>query len=60
MNLLIKFIITFFILYSSSFAYEVKIFDFTALELSKLEVRKVRGAKNKTIYSLGSMIMVTF
>jgi hypothetical protein len=54
MNLLIKFIITFFILYSSSFAYEVKIFDFTALELSKLEVRKVRGAKNKTIYSLGS------
>ena len=31
-----------------------KIFDFTMSELSKLEVRKVRGAKNKTIYSLGS------
>jgi len=54
MNLLIKFIITFFAFCVSVSASEVKIFDFTMSEFSKLEVRKVRGAKNKTIYSLGS------
>ena len=54
MNLLIKSIITVFFLCGSVFAYEVKVFDFTMLELSELEVRKVRGAKNKTIYSLES------
>tara|TARA_B100000767_G_C19664557_1_gene492506 strand:- start:299 stop:949 length:651 start_codon:yes stop_codon:yes gene_type:complete len=54
MNLLIKFIIIFFVLYGNVFAYEVKIFNFTMSELSELEVRKVRGAENKTIYSLGS------
>ena len=30
------------------------VFKFTDSELSKLEVRKIRGAKNKTIYSVGS------
>ena len=54
MNLLIKFIIIFFVLYGNVFADEVKIFDFTMSELSELEVRKIRGAENKTIYSLGS------
>jgi hypothetical protein len=54
MNLLIKFIITFFVLYGSVLANEVKIFNFTMSELSELEVRKVRGAKNKTIYTVGS------
>ena len=54
MNLLTKLIITFFVLCSGIFANEVKIFDFTISELSELEVRKVRGAENKTIYSLGS------
>ena len=54
MNLLIKFAIIFFVLCNSIFAYEVKIFDFTMSELSELDVRKVRGAKNNTIYSLGS------
>ena len=29
------------------------VFEFTDSELSKLEVRKIRGAKNKTIYSVG-------
>jgi hypothetical protein len=33
---------------------EVKVFEFTKSELSKLEVRKIRGADNKTIYSIGS------
>ena len=38
----------------SLLAENVKVFDFTEIELSKLEVRKVRGADNKTIYSTGS------
>ena len=38
---------------SFSFASEIKVFDFTETELSELQVRKVRGADNKTIYSVG-------
>ena len=33
---------------------EIQVFDFTAKELSNLEVRKVRGADNKTVYTVGS------
>jgi len=33
---------------------EVKVFDFTETELANLEVRKVRGADNNTIYTAGS------
>tara|TARA_Y100001970_G_scaffold267360_1_gene357305 strand:+ start:4044 stop:4655 length:612 start_codon:yes stop_codon:yes gene_type:complete len=40
-------------LYSSSFAEKKVIFDFTKTELSELQVRKVRGADTKTIYSIG-------
>ena len=54
MKLLIKFLITCFIFNNISFADEVKVFDFTEVELSELKVRKVRGADNKTIYSVGS------
>ena len=36
-----------------SLANEIKVFNFTSTELAELEVRKVRGAKNKTIYSVG-------
>jgi hypothetical protein len=42
-----------FILLASANAEVVKVFEFTESELSKLEVRKVRGADNKTIYSVG-------
>ena len=35
-------------------AEDVSVFQFTNSELSKLEVRKVRGADNKTVYSVGS------
>ena len=35
-------------------AEEIKIFEFTDKELSELTVRKVRGADNKTEYSVGS------
>jgi hypothetical protein len=34
-------------------AENIKVFDFTETELSELEVRKVRGANNKTEYSIG-------
>ncbi len=54
MKLLIKFLITCFIFNNISFADEVKVFDFTEVELSELKVRKVRGADNKTIYTVGS------
>ncbi len=48
------FIIVSLILISTSSAENIKIFEFTEKELLELEVRKVRGAKNKTIYSVGS------
>ena len=38
---------------SCAFSSEVKIFDFTKTELSDLQVKKVRGADNKTVYSVG-------
>ena len=50
MKFLFKIFIIWFTSNSISFANEVKIFDFSDTELSKLEVRKVRGAKNKTVY----------
>ena len=38
----------------TSIANESNIFEFTEEELSKLEIRKVRGAENKTVYTVGS------
>ena len=54
MKLIFKILVTLFIITNTSLADEIKVFDFTETELSKLEVRKVRGADNKTIYSVGS------
>ena len=54
MNVLINFLYLFLFLTSISATNEVKVFDFTEAELSSLEVRKVRGADNKTEYSVGS------
>ncbi len=54
MKFLIKIFIIWFLTNSVSLTDEVKVFDFTDSELSKLEVRKVRGAKNKTIYTIGT------
>ena len=51
---LLKQIIFLIFLADVSFANEIKVFDFTITELAELEVRKVRGAKNKTIYSVGN------
>ena len=46
--------ITSLIFLNSSLAENTNIFKFTELELSELDVRKVRGADNKTIYTVGS------
>ena len=35
-------------------AKEVRVFEFTNQELESLKVKKVRGADNKTIYTVGS------
>ena len=40
-------------MFGISAASEIKVFEFTEVELSDLQVRKVRGADNKTIYSIG-------
>ena len=53
---MIKFYIltlTFLLLCTPIKAENIKIFEFTETELNKLEVRKVRGADNKTLYSVG-------
>ncbi len=54
MNFLIRIFIIWFTVSFASFASEIKVFDFTETELSELDVRKVRGADNKTIYTVGS------
>ena len=54
MKIFFKFISIFLISVSSTLSNEVLVFEFTEEELLKLEVRKVRGAKNKTVYSVGS------
>ena len=46
--------ITSLIFLISAHAETVKVFDFTEKELSALEIRKVRGADNKTSYTVGS------
>ena len=54
MKIIFKIIIGTLIIACSSNANDVKVFDFTEIELSKLDVRKVRGADNNTVYSVGS------
>ena len=47
-------LITSLIFLNSAVAENINIFKFTEQELSELDVRKVRGADNKTVYSVGS------
>ena len=54
-----KFFILFYLIsFSSTYSFAntaiINVFEFTNSELSKLEVKKVRGADNKTDYSVGS------
>ena len=53
MKIFFKFISIFLISISSVIANEVVVFEFTESELSELTVRKVRGAKNETNYTVG-------
>ena len=48
------FFISILLLINFAYAENVKVFEFTEKELSELKVRKVRGADNKTIYTVGS------
>ena len=54
MKIIFYFLSSIWITFSVGHTSEIKVFDFTEIELSKLEVRKVRGADNKTIYTIGS------
>ena len=54
MKILVKIFALVFITINFSYANEVKVFEFTESELSKLQVRKVRGADKKTVYSIGA------
>jgi hypothetical protein len=54
MKIILKFIITTLLMSSIGYTNEVKVFDFTEEELAGLEVRKVRGADNDTVYTVGS------
>ena len=54
MTILIKILFILFLTISTSIANEIKVFDFTEKELSELEVRKVRGADNNTLYTVGN------
>ena len=47
-------ILILFTVTSQSYGDVVNIFEFTESELTNLEEKKVRGAKNKTIFSVGS------
>jgi hypothetical protein len=51
---IILFLISIFFTPNFVLADLVKVFDFSEQELSELEVRKVRGADNKTVYSVDS------
>ena len=54
MKFILKILFGTLIVVTSSNANEIKVFNFTEKELSQLDVRKVRGADNNTIYSVGS------
>ena len=54
MNIFTKISIFIFVTIGTGFANEIKVFNFTKDELANLEVRKVRGADNKTVYTIGS------
>ena len=54
MKLIFNILIVTLIVVGSGHSNEIKVFNFTEKELSQLDVRKVRGADNNTVYSIGS------
>ena len=51
---LFSLIFSLFLILKLSYAEEIKVFDFTKEEFRELQVRKVRGADNKTEYTIGN------
>ena len=54
MRFVFKILLGILIIVGYSNANEIKIFEFNEKELSQLDVRKVRGADNNTVYTVGS------
>ena len=54
MKIFYKVLFCIFLTVSQSVANEVRVFEFTEKELLELQVRKVRGADNNTLYSIGN------
>ena len=54
MKTLTRLLVLILFIWSPSYADKINVFEFTEVELLELEVRKVRGADNKTSYSVGS------
>jgi len=54
MRPILKILIVTFLVFGPAHTNEIKVFDFTEKELSQLDIRKVRGADNNTVYSTGS------
>ena len=54
MKILFKILLSVLILVNAASANELRVFEFNEVELSQLEVRKVRGADKNTIYTVGS------
>ncbi len=54
MRKIFYFFISIILLINFAYAKNVKVFEFTEKEISELKERKVRGADNKTIYTVGS------
>ena len=54
MKTLARLLVSILFISSPSYADKIIVFEFTDSELLELEVRKVRGADNKTSYSVGS------
>ncbi len=53
MKIILKLIVSLFLLIEISVADQIRVFEFTEDELLTLKVRKVRGADNKTNYTVG-------
>ncbi len=53
MKVIFKILLIIFLATNTIKADEVRVFDFTDTEISKLQVKKVRGADNKTLYTVG-------
>ena len=54
MKILLNILIITILSINLSSANELQVFDFTESELAELQVRKVRGADNKTLYTVGT------